>query len=659
MTKQNRTTKKTLRDTALYNEWYHLKTSRILIVSVIVMLFIPIMYGGFFLGSIWDPYGNTKNLPVAVVNNDKGATLKDKKVAVGDELVNTLKDEHSFEWHFVSEDKADKGLDNGSYYMKIVIPENASENVTTITSDTPSKTTIAYTTTPSRNYIASLLTNQAAQTIAQSVSTKITTAYAQSILEQIGELKTGLNTAADGATQLSNGSAQLQSGIRTYTGGVAKVHNGIEQLSAGLPTASQIAQLSDGVKSVQSGVNALNNAVSTPSGALVAQQTLVQSDAAALQAALVNYQTAASSAQPSLAALQTALAAGTSTVTVNSSDISAALQIVSASQTITQKSASLLTNLNTLTAMLTAQQATLKSSVATLNTGVNTLTPGLLSAVDGYTTLASGSSQLLAGTNQLSASSAALNDGATQISDGSARLASALTSAAQQVSVQPTGEATAKQLAQPVDTHHSETAHVPNYGYALSPYVLSLGLYVGALVFNVIYPVRRLYANPRNSRSWWYAKMSVAFAVAIGQALVLDAIMVIGLGLHPDQPGKFILLSIVTSMTYMSIVSFLAIALDNIGRFLAMLLLVLQLSAAGGVFPILLSSGFFQAVNPLMPMTYSIYGFREAISSGLGAGVYWSSLLILVAIGVVANLMLITAFRIHGNRRFQHESIDT
>jgi putative membrane protein len=111
-------------------------------------------------------------------------------------------------------------------------------------------------------------------------------------------------------------------------------------------------------------------------------------------------------------------------------------------------------------------------------------------------------------------------------------------------------------------------------------------------------------------------------------------------------------------MTYMSIVSFLSIALDNVGRFLAMLLLVLQLGAAGGAFPILLSSGFFQAVNPLMPMTYSIYGFREAISSGLGTNTYWSSLLILVAIGVVANLMLITAFRIHGNRRFQHESID-
>ena len=658
MTKQNRTTKKTLRDTALYNEWHHLKTSRILIVSVIVMLFIPIMYGGFFLGSIWDPYGNTKNLPVAVVNNDKGATLKDKKVAVGDELVNTLKDEHSFEWHFVSEDEADKGLDDGSYYMKIVIPENASENVTTITSDTPSKTTIAYTTTPSRNYIASLLTNQAAQTIAQNVSSKITTSYAQAVLDQIGELKTGLNTAADGATQLSNGSAQLQSGISTYTGGVAKVRNGIEQLSAGLPTASQIAQLSDGVKSVQSGINALNNAVSTPSGALVAQQTLVQSDATALQAALMNYQAAATANTSSLTALQTALASGTPTVTVNSSDISATLQVLSASQAVTQKSVSLLTNLNTLTAMLNAQQTTLKSSVATLNTGVNTLTPGLLSAVNGYTTLASGSSQLLAGTNQLTASSAALNDGAAQMSGGTSTLANALTSAAQRVSVQPTGEATAKQLAKPVDTNHNETADVPNYGYALSPYVLSLGLYVGALAFNVIYPVRRLYANPRSSRSWWYAKMSVAFAVAIGQALVLDAIMVMGLGLHPDQPGKFILLSIITSLTYMSIVSFLAIALDNVGRFLTMLLLVLQLGAAGGAFPILLSSGFFQAVNPFMPMTYSIYGFREAISSGLGTNTYWSSLLILVAIGVVTNLMLLTALRIHGNRRFQHESID-
>lgn len=658
MTKQNRTTKKTLRDTALYNEWHHLKTSRILLVSVIILLFIPIMYGGFFLGSIWDPYGNTKNLPVAVVNNDTGATLKDKKVAVGDELVNTLKDEHSFEWHFVSEDKADKGLDDGSYYMKIVIPENASENVTTITSDTPSKTTIAYTTTPSRNYIASLLTNQAAQTIAQNVSSKITTSYAQAVLDQIGELKTGLNTAADGATELSNGSARLQSGISDYTNGVAKVRNGVEQLSAGLPTASQITQLSDGVKSVQSGVNALNNAVSTPSGALVAQQTLVQSDATALQAALMNYQAAATANTSSLTSLQTALASGTPTVTVNSNDISAALQVVSASQTVTQKSVDLLTNLNTLTTMLNTQQATLKSSVATLNTGVNTLTPGLLSAVDGYTTLASGSSQLLAGTNQLTASSAALNDGAAQISGGTSTLANALTSAAQQVSVQPTGEATAKQLAKPVDTNHNETADVPNYGYALSPYVLSLGLYVGALVFNVIYPVRRLYANPRSSRSWWYAKMSVAFAVAIGQALVLDAIMVMGLGLHPDQPGKFMLLSIITSLTYMSIVSFLSIALDNVGRFLAMLLLVLQLGAAGGAFPILLSSGFFQAVNPLMPMTYSIYGFREAISSGIGTHAYWSSLLILVAIGVVANLMLLTVLRIHGNRRFQHESID-
>lgn len=658
MTKRNRTTKKTLRDTALYSEWHHLKTNRLLLVSIIVLLFVPIMYGGFFLGSVWDPYGNTKNLPVAVVNNDTGATLKDKKVAVGDELVNTLRDEHSFEWHFVSEDKADKGLDDGSYYMKIVIPENASENVTTITSDAPSKTTIAYTTTPSRNYIASLLTNQAAQTIAQNVSSKITTSYAQAVLDQIGELKTGLNTAADGATQLSNGSAQLQSGISTYTGGVAKVRNGIERLSAGLPTASQIAQLSDGVKSVQSGVNALNNAVSTPSGALVAQQTLVQSDATALQAALMNYQAAATANTSSLTALQTALASGTPTVTVNSNDISAALQVVSASQTVTQKSVDLLTNLNTLTAMLNTQQATLKSSVATLNTGVNTLTPGLLSAVDGYTTLASGSSQLLAGTNQLTASSAALNDGAAQISGGTSTLASALTSAAQRVSVQPTGEATAKQLAKPVDTNHNETADVPNYGYALSPYVLSLGLYVGALVFNVIYPVRRLYANPRSSRSWWYAKMSVAFAVAIGQALVLDAIMVMGLGLHPDQPGKFILLSIITSLTYMSIVSFLSIALDNVGRFLAMLLLVLQLGAAGGAFPILLSSGFFQAVNPLMPMTYSIYGFREAISSGIGTHAYWSSLLVLVAIGVAANLMLLTALRIHGNRRFQHESID-
>ena len=643
---------------AFRSEWQHIKKNRLLIVSVVVMLFIPIMYGGFFLGSIWDPYGNTQNLPIAVVNKDTGATMDNKTIEVGAGLVDTLKDEHSMGWKFVNEETADKGLADGTYYMKIVIPEDASRNVTSVTSEMPSKTIIAYTTTPSRNFVASLLTKEAAETIAQNVSSEITNAYSKTILEQIDELKDGIGDAADGAVQLRDGSLQLQQGIADYTKGVAEVNSGVETLSNGLPTQAQIEELSSGIQSLRSGINALNTAIGTPDPKIVAKQAVVQEDAAALQVALVSYQTSASGAQASMAALGTAISGGSSTVTVNTSDIAATIAVVQTSRVVAQKSILLLTDLNALTTALNEQQTELKSSVSQLNAGVNIIAPSAISAIKGYTTLTSGSSRLLAGTASLAASSEALLDGATQLGEGSTTLATGLIDTAQQLALQQTDSATAEQISQPVETEHYEVSDVPNYGYALSPYVLSLGLYVGAFVFNVIYPVRRLYGIPKNARSWWRAKMSVAFVVAVGQALVLDAIMVLGLGLHPDQPAQFMLLSIITSVTYMSIISLLAITLDNIGRFLAMLLLVMQLGAAGGVFPIILSSSFFQAINPFMPMTYSIYGFREAVSSGLGSSVFWSNLWILVAIAIATNLVLIVALRLHGMHHFKHESVD-
>lgn len=643
---------------AVRAEWLHVRKTRILIVSLIAILFIPIMYGGFFLGSIWDPYGNTSHLPVAVVNKDTGAELNGTPIQLGNDIVAQLKATPAMGWEFVSEEEANSGLDSGHFYMKIEIPAQASANVASITSSTPEKTTIAYTTTPSRNFVASLLTKQAAETIAQTVSNNVTTAYVTSILAQTKQLQSGLSDAASGAADLQAGSQQLSQGILTYTDGAAQLQTGVQKLVAGLPATADISQLDAGVKSIQNGLTSLQVAVTHPDPALTAQQTLVTEDAESLQAALVHYQAIATTAQASIGALSAALSGGTPTVTVNSSDIAATLNLITASQAVAQQAGALLTQLQTLTTMLQAQQTTLATSVGSLSTGMNTLTPGLLSAVDGYSAIRAGGTQLLNGSTTLTHNSPLLISGTTQVAQGTAGLATALNDASQQLAVQPTGDATAQHIASPVAATELQISHVPNYGYALSPYVLSLGLFVGALVFNVIYPVRRFYEKPKNARSWWYAKMSIAFAVAIGQALVLDAIMVIGLGLHPDNLAKFILLSMMTSVTYMSIVSFLAIAFDNIGRFIAMLLLVLQLGAAGGVFPILLSNGFFQALNPLMPMTYSIYAYRQAISSGLGASTYWTNFLALVLISIAFNLLLILFLRLHGMRHFVHETIE-
>ena len=199
---------------------------------------------------------------------------------------------------------------------------------------------------------------------------------------------------------------------------------------------------------------------------------------------------------------------------------------------------------------------------------------------------------------------------------------------------------------------------MPNYGYALAPYVLSLSLFVGALAVNIIYPIRKTFSEQENAFRWWLAKASVIGTAAFAQATILMLIMVYCLGLAPDHPGNFIGAVYLTSFAYMSIVSLLVIVLDNPGRFLAMVLLVLQLGSSEGTFPIQTTNGFFQAVNPLVPMTYSIRALRQAISGGLSNSFYLDSMWVLAGFLLAANLLMLGFFVYRGKRKFIHTSVD-
>ena len=702
-------------------EWKNLRTSKILLISFIVMMIVPILYGGFFLGSIWNPYGQTQNLPIAVVNQDQGAMLNGNFVRIGQQTVDNLKQNHDMKWEFVSDDEATEGINSGKYHMKMVIPKNFSEQIATVTTSAPKKGTITYTTTPSRNYIGSLLTTQAAQAVVQSVSEKVSVAYVGAVMTQVAALDDGLNQAATGAAQLGDGGNQLESGLVAYTDGVSQLEGGVDSLDSGmaklasgsatlasglnqlnnnLPTSSQINQLLSGVKSVQSGMNELNAKVQTNNPTITKLNTDIATQSTTLTTSLTQLGATLAPLDPTLCAnylssssvsfskVECRLAVikqKTEAGAVTTADITEATNDVVALQTrqatlLTQAGAAgaaLKNDLTDLQKELQAQQSTLKSGVGELNAGVNTLSPNLLTALNGYTSLSSGASQLAAGatslssgassakvgtqqlllgTQKISSNSTALISGATKIKDGSTQLATKLSSAAHQLSLQPTEDSTVQQIVSPVDADHKVQGEVENYGYALSPYVLSLGLFVGALAFNVIYPIRGFYNKPKNARSWWAAKMSVATLEAVGQALVLDAIMVFGLGLHPVHPAQFIGLTILTSLTFMSIIALLAIAMDNIGRFIAMLLLVLQLGSSEGVFPLSLTPAFFQAINPWVPMTYSIRAFREAISGSLGNAMFWQNVAILLVFLIVANLLLVLFLNRHGMRHFKHES---
>lgn len=690
-----------IKNKMLRAEWKHLFSSKILLISMAVISFIPILYSGFFLGSIWDPYGQTKNLPVAFVNEDKGASLNGKALNIGESVEKKLKDNHDLGWEFVSKQQADEGVNSGHFYAVVTIPHDFSQKAASITESEPQQAVINFTTTPAKNYIGSLVSNQAAAKVKSSVSEQITQAYAKGILENLDKLGIGLDTAANGASTLHDGLGRLQSGTQAYVGGVKqlainqqsltgglaqlsdgsrKLQAGLGQLSNNLPTESQLSQLSDGMKQLQSGINQLNASVRNPSPVLVAQQNKVETEAQTLKKTVEDSKSDLSAAGDTLRTLDMQAAASVSkSTTISLPQISNIYQAFTKTQTIIEQTTTLRKDLQALTQQLSAQQTQLQDGVSALNNGVNQLAPNAITAFNGYNSVRFANNQLLAGSASLTnglneaksgsqklangaslleSRSGALIDGTSQLASGADTLANKLADASNRIKIQPTGATTQQQIANPVKSEITEKGNVPNYGYALSPYVLSLSLFVGAIVLNVIYPIRKTFSEQESAIRWWLSKASVAGVAAFMQATILMLVMVFFLGLTPEHPAHFIGAIYLTSFAYMSIVSLLVIVLDNPGRFLAMVLLVLQLGSSEGTFPIQTANGFFQAINPLVPMTYSIRALRQAISGGLDNTFYGGSMWVLVGFLLVANLLTIGFFAYRGKRKFAHTSVD-
>ncbi|WP_296877178.1 YhgE/Pip domain-containing protein, partial [Thomasclavelia sp.] len=139
----------------LKQEWQNIFHNTWLKVVLAAIIAIPSIYACVFLGSMWDPYGNTEEIPVAVVNLDEAITYQQQTLNVGKELVNNLKENQAMNFQFVDKQTASRGLKDGKYYMVITIPEDFSKNATTLLDENPQKMILNYTTNPGSNYIAS------------------------------------------------------------------------------------------------------------------------------------------------------------------------------------------------------------------------------------------------------------------------------------------------------------------------------------------------------------------------------------------------------------------------------------------------------------------------------------------------------------------------
>ncbi len=276
----------------LKNEWKQIMQSWWLKVVFIAIMIIPVIYTAIFLGSMWDPYGNTNQIPVAVVNLDESTTYEGKQLHIGKDLTTNLLNNDTMKFIETDETQAMKGLENQDYYMVITIPKDFSKHATTLLSDQPKKMVLEYTTNPGTNYIASKIDESAINKIQSEVSSTVTKTYAETLFSSIQTVSNGLQEAADGSQQLedgsskledgnqtisdnlqklanstitfTNGTSSLENGLQAYTDGVLQVHQGVSSLKDGTQSlVSATPSLTEGINALKNGSSSLENGIST------------------------------------------------------------------------------------------------------------------------------------------------------------------------------------------------------------------------------------------------------------------------------------------------------------------------------------------------------------------------------------------------------------
>ena len=152
------------------------------------LMLLPSLYAWFNIKASWDPYSQTDQLPVAVVNEDTGATVRDQELHIGDEVVKELKDNNDMDWHFVDRKEAMDKVEYGDYFAAIIIPENFSQKLGTVIEDHPEKAKVEYYVNEKINAIAPKITASGAGGIVDNITSNFISTVNGTIFEKFNEL---------------------------------------------------------------------------------------------------------------------------------------------------------------------------------------------------------------------------------------------------------------------------------------------------------------------------------------------------------------------------------------------------------------------------------------------------------------------------------------
>ncbi|MGE6488660.1 YhgE/Pip family protein [Paenisporosarcina sp. NPDC076898] len=656
-----------------------LKEQRGVLFSLIGVLLIPIVYVAVLLSSTWGPYDYLNNLPVAFVNKDQGAVSGENPINVGDDLVADLKKSNTLGWDFVSSEEAQKGLKSQDYYMVIEIPEDFSKKVTTVLDANPQVPELHYIQNEGLNFMAAQVTRSATEKIREQLGNKITETYTRTLFSKFGDITTGFSSGADGSqkifegtTSLSDGTSLLLKSLTDKTEDIQKLANGAQSAESGAGQllssirggSGDINKLAAGSKSLAQGVDELKAGSTKVLGGLKAANTGSSSLTTGLESKLVpgseqiaNGMTKVTETTKQLSAGSQGLTAGLKAFLAKHPELSTDTEfmtLVGTSDAISKgmvqfdkevqplktgaaelaggikQAAAGSQQVNNGLSQLVAGQTAATAGIDKLQAGANQVANGNASVAsswaklshavsslqDGLSQISTGNSTVASGWESMTLGVTTLDNGAKQLQSGSKELSSGLAGGANEISQIQVTDANIAMFSNPVALSGETVNGLKFYRDSTAPYILSLALFVGILILSFVVDFKKPVIMPGSAFSWYASKLMKLSIFATAQGLLVSLFALFFLNLQVESVASFILFSVFTSLTFMAIVFFLVTVGGNVGRFVALAFLVLQLSTTGSNLPIPMLPENLQALSQFLPLTYSNAGFKSIISLG-------------------------------------------
>ena len=263
-----------------------------------------------------------------------------------------------------------------------------------------------------------------------------------------------------------------------------------------------------------------------------------------------------------------------------------------------------------------SNSAALQSGVSQLSEGTEQLTANNGTLLSGAGQIASGAGQISDGAAKLAEGSQTLGSGIFDVRKGSQTLKKGLEDGAKQVSSLSATEDTFDMFSAPVEASGTQKTYVENNGHAMAPYMMSVALWVGCIAFCILYPLNKYEGELKSGLSWYGAKASVMYVIAIVMALVMIGLLHVCDGFSPVEMGKTTAFAVLASIAFMSVIYFFEMCFGKIGSFMMLIFMVVQLAGSAGTYPVEISAGFVAKIHRWLPFTYTVDAFRSTISGG-------------------------------------------